>query len=144
MRRKKDREVARHKDKVETAMESAAEFDAEVEKLRELFRSAEFQHRIEVGEINQALESFKEKEKMWKEFVDIRENELKELRRGLGEESEETREVRAKKRHRRKLKGKRKAEKSKDCKKCGVAHKSCDEALGAHRKKGAKHANANK
>lgn len=124
----------RHKDKVDTVIESTAEFDMNVEKLREQFRNAEFQHRIEVGEISEALNNFKVKEKMWEEFVSIREVELKELKKELGEDSEEQeieKEQKVKRKHKRKLKCK-KEKHSKDCKKCGISHK---DSLVAQKKK---------
>jgi len=111
----------RYKDKVDIAAEATAEFDFSVEKLREQFRNAEFQHRIEVGEISEALNNFKEKEKMWEEFVRIRENEFRELKQELREETEDA-EVKVKRKHKKKIKCK-KEKHNKDCKKCTSSHK---------------------
>jgi len=73
------------------------EVNSKVEELKQQFKDAEFQHRIEVGEITEALMNFKEKEKMWEGFVHDNEKVLKGLRIELNiqveEEPEEPKEV---------------------------------------------------
>eukprot|EP01022_Parablepharisma_sp_SALTPOND_P029385 TRINITY_DN733_c0_g1_i1.p1 TRINITY_DN733_c0_g1~~TRINITY_DN733_c0_g1_i1.p1 ORF type:complete len:980 (+),score=98.86 TRINITY_DN733_c0_g1_i1:6126-9065(+) len=133
--RKIKREVDRHMHKLQLAMESTSEVNQKVEEMREQFKSAEFQHRIELGEISEALNNFKTKKDMWAEIVEGQEKELTQLKRELGEEVEEPneeQEQKPKKKVKKKTKNHKKPPKTKfvrECKKCGIIHNKGEGSL---------------
>ena len=125
-------------------IESTAEKNLDVEKLRKQFKDAEFQHRIELGEIKESLDKFKTKEYMWRDFIAIQETNLKDLKAEVGGETKEAEEEKVteevlKCKPKKKSRGKSKPDKlSKECRKCGTLHKQSNDSITpkqSHKKK---------
>ncbi len=134
------RELGKHMDKLNTFVSSMMPLCQQVEDLRGQFKSTEFQHRMDMGEMHEALRSFQSKQyprdkrvgrNMWAEIVRGREQELKSLRIELGVDVEEEKplaaelpEVAAEKKKPKKKKGKHGKKKpmkphfTRECAKC--------------------------
>ena len=56
------KEMEKQMKKLNKMLEETDEVNSKVEDLREKFKSEEFQHRVEVGEIQESLQNFQSKE----------------------------------------------------------------------------------